>query len=105
MENLEKYMFRYIDAVTKNCFKDASEILNDLLEKCDEETNIILKGFIDAANTLEALKIGEFDMVEDLWNSYEKSKKYISPKNRYYSIYLEISLIVEDLKETIEKII
>ena len=102
---IEKYMFRYIDAINVHQFKEAREVLQDLLNLCDEETSLAIKGFIDAADTLNALKYGDFDIVEKLWDSYEESKKYITPKSRYYSIFLEMSLIVEDIKEDIERII
>jgi len=103
--SIEKYMFRYIDAVNEQSFKEAATILKEILNMCDDESALIIEGFIDAASTLEALKYGDFDKVEELWNSYESKKEFINPKNRYYSIYLEMSLIVEDLKENIEKFI
>lgn len=103
--SIEKDMFRYIDAVNEHSFNEAKEVLESVLDICNEEDAIIIKGFIDAAKTLQALKYGDFDIVEELWTSYEETKSFITPKNRYYSIYLEMSLVVEDLKESIEKFI
>ncbi|WP_281951668.1 hypothetical protein [Nitrosophilus kaiyonis] len=103
--HIEKYMFKYIDAINEENFKEAVEILQDSLNFCNDESSFVIKGFIDAAKTLDALKYGDFDIVEDLWLSYEKSKSKITPKNRYYSIFLEMSLIVEDIKEYYERII
>ena len=103
--HIEKYMFKYLDAINEQNFKEAVEILNECLNFCDDESSFAIKGFIDAAKTLDALKYGDFDIVESLWLSYEESKNKITQKNRYYSIFLEMSLTVEDLKEYYERII
>ncbi len=102
MGSIERDMFRYIDALVEQSFKEAAEILQEHIKRCDENTSLILQGFIDAAKTLEAFEKENFDELELLWNSYENSKKYLTPKSRYYSIFLEMSLVVEDIKDNME---
>ena len=102
---VENYLFRYIEAINEEKFREGVEILKSSLSFCDNESSFIIEGFIDAAKTLNALKYGDFDIVERLWLSYEESKSKILPKNRYYTIFLEMSFAVEDKKEYYERIV
>lgn len=105
MAQLEKFMFYYMDTILEKNFKESIEIANQMLELCEDESAPVIEGFLSAANSLQALKTGEFDAVEELWNAYEESKKFLAPQNRHYALLLEISLILENTKEDIERIV
>ncbi len=105
MAQLEKFMFYYMDTILEKNFKESIEIANQMLELCEDESAPVIEGFLQAANSLQALKMGEFDEVEELWNAYEESKKFLAPQNRHYALLLEISLILENTKEDIERIV
>ena len=105
MAQLERYMFYYIDTILEKNFKESIEVAQQMLDLCEDESAPVIEGLLNAANSLEALKIGDFDKVEALWNSYEESKKFLMPQNRHYAILLETTLIVENTKEEIERII
>ncbi|NPA03830.1 MAG: hypothetical protein GXO61_03120 [Epsilonproteobacteria bacterium] len=105
MAQVERYMFYYLDTIIEKRFKEAIEIAQDLLSRCEEESLPVIEGFLNAARSLEALKCGEFDQVEELWNRYELSKQFLLPPNRHYGLLMEIALILENTKEEIERII
>ena len=105
MAQLEKYMFYYMDTIVDKNFKEAIEVANQMLELCEDESAPVIEGFLSAANSLQALKMGEFDEVEEAWNAYEESKKFLAPQNRHYALLLEITLILENTKEEIERIV
>ena len=105
MAQLERYMFYYIDTILEKNFKESIEVAQQMLELCEDESTPVIEGLLSAASSLEAIKIGEFDKVEELWNSYEESKKFLMPQNRHYAILLETTLIVENTKEEIERIV
>ena len=92
MAQLERYMFYYMDTIIEKNFKEAIEVANQMLELCEDESAPVIEGFLSAANSLQALKMGEFDAVEETWNAYEESKKFLAPQNRHYALLLEISL-------------
>ncbi len=105
MAQLERYMFYYIDTILEKNFKESIEVAQQMLELCEDESAPVIEGLLSAASSLEAIKIGEFDKVEELWSSYEDSKKFLMPQNRHYAILLETTLIVENTKEEIERIV
>ncbi len=105
MAQLERYMFYYMDTIVERNFKEAQELASQMLELCEDESAPVVEGFLSAANCLQALKMGDFDRVEELWNAYEESKKFLEPSNRHYALLLEISLVLENTKEEIERII
>ncbi len=105
MAALERYMFYYMDTITEKNFKEAIELASQMIELCEDESTPIAEGFLAAAKSLEALKVGNFDVVEELWNAYEESKKFLLPQNKHFAILAEINLILENTKEEIERII
>ncbi|BAF70852.1 hypothetical protein [Nitratiruptor sp. SB155-2] len=105
MAQLEKYMFYYMDTISERQFNEAIELARQMLEICEDESAPVIEGLLSAATCLEALKMGDFDNVEALWNSYEESKKFLMPQNRHYALLLETTLILENTKEEIERII
>ncbi|BCD68834.1 hypothetical protein [Nitratiruptor sp. YY09-18] len=105
MAQLERFMFYYIDTINEKNFKEAIDLAKQMLEICEDESAPVIEGLLSAAMSLENMKIGEFDEVEELWNSYEEAKKFLMPQNRHYAILLETTLILENTKEEIERII
>ncbi|MRI57910.1 MAG: hypothetical protein C6H99_00205 [Epsilonproteobacteria bacterium] len=105
MAALERFMFYYMDTIIERNFKEAIEVAQNMLEECENETTPVIEGFLSAAQSLQALKYGEFDRVEELWNAYEASKKFLAPPNKHYAVLLEISLILENTKEDLERIV
>ncbi len=105
MAQLERYMFYYMDTIGEKNFKEAMEIAQNMLQSCEDESAPVIEGLLSAAQSLQALKMGEFDEVEESWNAYEKAKKFLEPSNRHYAILLETCLILENTKEEIERII
>ena len=105
MAHIERFMFYYIDTISEKKFDEAIELAQNLLESCEEESTPVIEGLLSAAKSLQALKMGEFDEVEELWNAYEASKKFLTPSNKHYAILLESCLILENIKEEIERII
>ena len=105
MAALERYMFYYMDTIMEKNFKEAIEIAQELIEACENETTPVIEGFLSAAESLQALKYGDFDRVEELWNAYEESKKFLAPPNKHYAVLLEISLILENTKEDLERMV
>ncbi|BCD63039.1 MULTISPECIES: hypothetical protein [Nitratiruptor] len=105
MAHLERYMFYYMDTINEKNFKEAIELAQSIIEECEDESTPIIEGFLSAAKSLQALKMGEFDDVEELWNSYEEAKRFLTPSNRHYAILLETCMILENTKEEIERII
>ncbi len=105
MAQLERYMFYYIDTILEKNFKESIEVARQMLELCEDESAPVIEGLLSAANSLECIKMGDFDRVEELWNAYEESKKFLMPQNRHYAILLETTLIVENTKEEIERIV
>ncbi len=105
MAQLERFMFYYIDTILEKNFKESIEVAQQMLELCEDESAPVIEGLLHAANSLECIKMGDFDRVEELWNAYEESKKFLMPQNRHYAILLETTLIVENTKEEIERIV
>ncbi len=105
MAQIERFMFYYIDTVTEKRFGEAMDLAKQMLEVCEDESAPVIEGLISAANSLECLKMGEFDRVEELWNAFEESKKFLMPQNRHYALLLETTLVLENIKEEIEKIV
>ncbi len=105
MAALERYMFYYLDTISEKNFKEAIELAQNMVELCEDESTPLLEGYLAAAKSLEALKMGDFDVVEELWNAYEESKKFLFPQNRHFAILMEINLILENTKEEIERIV
>ena len=105
MAQLERYMFYYMDTIIERNFKEAIEVAQNMLEACESESTPVIEGFLSAAECLNALYYGDFDRVEELWKSYEESKKFLSPPNKHYAVLLEISLILENTKEELERIV
>ena len=105
MAALERYMFYYMDTIVEKNFKEAIEVAQQMVELVEDESAPMVEGYLSAAKCLEALKMGDFDVVEELWNSYEESKKFLAPQNRHFAILAEINLILENTKEEIERII
>ena len=105
MAQLERFMFYYIDTILEKNFKESIEVAQQMLELSEDESAPIIEGLLHAANSLECIKMGDFDRVEELWNAYEESKKFLMPQNRHYAILLETTLIVENTKEEIERIV
>ncbi len=105
MAQIERFMFYYIDTINERKFGEAMDLAKQMLELCEDESAPVIEGFISAANSLECLKTGEFDRVEELWNIFEQSKKFLMPQNRHYSILLETTFILENTKEEIERMI
>ncbi len=105
MGGIEQGMFGFLEAIGENRFGEAAEILKEAQQICDQESFRVLEGFMFAAMTLEAMQKEEFHKVEKFWLRYEESKRFLNSKNRYYSIFLEISLVIEDIKEEMDNII
>ena len=102
---IEEYFFEYIDVIHEKEFESAAEVIEFVKNYLSAEHKEILDGYKKAALCLNALKMGEFDDVEELWEEYEKLKEKLFPSLKYYSIFLEMSLTVEDMKDSIEKFI
>ncbi len=105
MAQIERYMFYYIDTINEKKFGEAMDLAKQMLELCEDESAPVIEGLVSAANSLECLKTGNFDRVEELWNAFEESRKFLMPQNRHYAILLETTLILENVKEEIEKIV
>ena len=105
MALLERYMFYYMDTIIQKRFNEALELVERMEEICDEEMAPLLEGYRAAAQSLEALKMGDFDVVEELWERFEASTRLLEPRNSHYAILAEINLILENTKEDIERII
>ena len=105
MAQLEKYMFYYMDTINEKRFNEAIELAQQMLELCEDESAPVIEGLLSAATCLESLKMGDFDKVEEQWNAFEESKKFLMPQNRHYSLLLETTFILENIKEEIERII
>jgi hypothetical protein len=105
MAVVERYMFYYMDRILEKKFDEAIEIAQNIITHCENEESELIKGFLAAAKSLEALKVGEFDEVEELWNHFENSQKFLLPQNRHYALMLEMKLILQNMKEEIERII
>jgi hypothetical protein len=105
MAMLERYMFYYMDTITQKRFAEALELVEQMRQMADEQIRPLLDGYAAAAQCLEALKMGEFDVVEELWGEFEASTKLLDPHNSHYAILAEINLILENIKEEIERII
>jgi len=105
MAQLERYMFYYMDTIAQKDFKESVDLARQMLELCEDESAPVIEGFLQAANSLYALYMGDFDKVEEQWQAYEESKRFLSPQNRHYALLLEITLILENTKEEIERIV
>ncbi|MRI83801.1 MAG: hypothetical protein C6I00_05200 [Nitratiruptor sp.] len=105
MAALERYMFYYMDTIIEKNFKEAIQLAQEMVNLCEEESAPLLEGYLAAAQSLQALKMGDFDVVEELWNQFEESKRFLAPHNRHFAILAEINLILENTKEEIERII
>ncbi len=98
-------MFYYMDTIVERNFAEAISLAQSMIELCEDENTPVVEGFLSAARSLEAIKMGDFDHVEELWNAFEDSQKFLMPQNRHYALMLEIKLILENIKEEIEKTI
>ncbi|MRJ02278.1 MAG: hypothetical protein GXO19_04715 [Epsilonproteobacteria bacterium] len=105
MADLERYMFHYMDTIIERNFKEAIDLAQQMILISEEETLPIMEGYLAAARSLEALKMGDFDIVEKLWDQFEGSKGFLLPRNRHFAILAEINIILENTKEEIERII
>ena len=105
MAMLERYMFYYMDTIIQKRFNEALDLVAQMREMADGDVAPLLDGYEAAAQCLEALKMGDFDVVEELWERFEASARALEPQNSHYAILAEINLILENTKEDIERII
>lgn len=96
---MTKYLDEFRRCIGEQRYFDAHEILEEVwfprrFENCDEVK--LLKGFINAAVSLELAKRGKYLSSKKVWDNYLKYKPYLnkidSPYKKQYqatAIYIE----------------